>query len=1113
MDCLRMQIHGPGAFLIDSMMLSCCFTRKLLYQKMGNASSSLEKYKQKAKNLISKDADQVSNRMDQLIGAYYRDCGVNDYYNASGIGRFARFAHDKNTQIEYELGTNMRPRDCKFIDFDPRFPFHSDVIDQMYSMNFRDYVKFYIMQHCYEYNAVPSTQKIAKALKGKIEARLASLECRCICGGLLTQIMDCSTLYDGTGVGCDKCGKSGDENEIFWHCEDESNSEHEYGYDICHYCAIDSMDSMPNAQPPDQKHKLSATNAKDVTEDESIRIKNVLHSYNGRNDIGNVDIHTILNDFLDLLQNSNNSREAFEWICNELKGVCDVEDCIIFKRHYRDRQREQTDDLYSASEDAFKYQMLDKMHCFCRHSFDIGYKVRGKDMESLNDHEMKHNTHLINTEMVHFVQTISNNRRSIISNNDIMKSRTNAKYNQMKLCQEETKTQPDDSEHDKSNAIFSFGTLFKYGDDDKNIGVHQKYICVSPKFGSLKEELTQNDICGLNMQQFTNEYKKSKVHLNSRYCRQNRAKQRITEWQYKGAFYSYGLYDYSWEGMSLRHLLSIMIYCNYDVVQHYLSKTYYSSEYIHKHNSYYHLGKNLKTCVNQFGMQINDALDKFYHGISQKVLFPQIFGDTLNSNVRIQCPLSTSSSLAVATIFADDNDGLIVEFGGNPWSKCKHFSTSWVSDYPNEKEHLFIQNASAFSELVINNIIEITGCEHRVILDSLATIEGISLATDDGAMEEYESAEQQQYLEALCVKIICHQLSHRLKTYEAFEALNHYGQQLVAVYFRNKKTFSLHCPVVKREYSWFWSLLFDTDHEWIKLDEMSALFPNLTSIDLHDVNISSATFDRIVSDIARINSDSKWKNIQFHLLKTSALSARSILQRYSSSLRERKTIVYIPKSMDDNTLFMRLNTNQEELVKIVMDGMGQHHVEHQLSNSITAVIDLMLCNKPEKLHSFKDETQRLLYEYCVDNKRITVFWKNVTSMNAMSPFRVFYHKEFEWIKMKEINTVFAALEGIWIFDIHLCALAMESIVQHLEDEMDDTQIHIITIYPNKESDLCALDAVSKYQMRFDAVHFCIAIFEADYEKEMPSLSDTYICIEHNKLKRMPRDNQQRIRWL
>eukprot|EP01084_Bolivina_argentea_P113384 202082_1 len=194
----------------------------------------------------------------------------------------------------------------------------------------------------------------------------------------------------------------------------------------------------------------------------------------------------------------------------------------------------------------------------------------------------------------------------------------------------------------------------------ENICESDDEINVVPKFRSLKEELTCNEISHISIDRFNNEYQKAQIHFNTKY-----RKQHFTD-------------------MPLEFILSVIIYCNCDIMQAAFSKTYrlYGGK---KHTNFYYLGKNLKAAVHQFGTQINNGdVFIFYHGIGAKLHFPQYIGRQYYDGIQIYAPLSTSASFGVAANFANHNQGLIIHFASS--RNNRYFSTSWLSDYPNEKK-------------------------------------------------------------------------------------------------------------------------------------------------------------------------------------------------------------------------------------------------------------------------------------------------------------------------------------------------------------------------------------------------------------------------------------------
>eukprot|EP01084_Bolivina_argentea_P152494 266008_1 len=124
-------------------------------------------------------------------------------------------------------------------------------------------------------------------------------------------------------------------------------------------------------------------------------------------------------------------------------------------------------------------------------------------------------------------------------------TRINARYQQLSSQLNE---QTDEKMIDQKK--YNFGTSFEYGYNGEICG----HISVSPKYSSLKEELTNNHIVRLNIVQFNMQYAKAQIVFNSYYRKRLYFK------------------------MCIENIVSLMFYCNYDQLQFQFSRTYYVSE-------------------------------------------------------------------------------------------------------------------------------------------------------------------------------------------------------------------------------------------------------------------------------------------------------------------------------------------------------------------------------------------------------------------------------------------------------------------------------------------------------------------------------------------------------
>eukprot|EP01083_Nonionella_stella_P242548 845975_1 len=622
----------------------------------------------------------------------------------------------------------------------------------------------------------------------------------------------------------------------------------------------------------------------DITEDlincvQLQRLKQILHQYQHKefNEFIKHDIVSILNDFLYLLQFGDNENN-FEYIYNYLSdgdAMCSASECNILCRNFRDRKK-QTNVIF----DNAATQILDKIHSFYFHSFDIGYRLTSKERSFINisksneNDDDEHNKQWINARFIQLRDTIHSKRKTMQNT----EHRT-VKYNQ--LFQKEEK-QDDGLGGYKQ---YSFGNRFhyQYGREEYNMefgGMHGT-IKVEAKYSSLKEELTTNDIAVLSMQQFDNELVKARLHLHSHHCKSVFSPRKK---YYKDS-------RHSWKEpyiFKLEYVLALMVYCNYTCLSYEFSKTYRSNNG-KDHNEFYFLAAYLKVSVHKFGTKIvYGNISKFYHGIDEELVFPEFVGSfPENIGMDICCPLSTSSSFEVATRFSTAT-GIIVEFtgvavdgGGISW--CDYYSTAWLSDFPGEHEYLFIQN-STMHMLEMKSIFQVkTGCEYGKILTALKFIQIITMNKTHLITSEISSEEQE-----LIANIVKHQISLAIKPYYKSKIqLNEYAQELVNNYCAHKTYIWIDCDLLFT-YFFLFTYCWELKYQWLKLKETIALFPNLNKIRIDKAKLCESTLNEILTYLSSIR-EPKLKLIKMVFVnKNSDLRLKDAISKYEQQFEQIK---------------------------------------------------------------------------------------------------------------------------------------------------------------------------------------------------------------------------------
>eukprot|EP01084_Bolivina_argentea_P008378 15698_1 len=600
-------------------------------------------------------------------------------------------------------------------------------------------------------------------------------------------------------------------------------------------------------------------------------------------------ISLILNDFHHLLSEHDSSKE-FEYIYNVF-GKCDIKNCASVKRV--------TYSNYSGMTGVT--QIIDKIHCYYAHSIDIGYRTSENNKKETTSTDVQ-NTLLfaaaekqcsvivkLHTKLMHKYQqllSIDDSRVEFKLNdptdmhftddtavmnmlkgpitlngqqiNTTLETDNHMIYLSRSLSQQKYLANKIQNLHKYSTALTTKNKFINFKDNNSNspqlyqIGYKFNYdekisgggIIIYKKYDTMKQEMIQNTgtLIRMTMEQFKLEVSKAKLHLTSHYRKKH------------------------YLNMKIEHLLSMMIYCNFDKIQSEFSKTYRQN--LNRHQYFYHLGKNLTDTVQLFGQKVCDSkATSFYHGIADKLSFASIIGEK-GLGIPIYCPVSTSTSFEVAANFANSDNGMIFEFGGK-YCECKYFSASWCSDYCNEKECLFIQNPYVME---IANIIDIGGkCQYNEILLSLKTIER-AFTIYIGGRHCFGDLCEEDYDITLIRKIIYHQLSQKLPTqFSSFKSLNSYAKTMIDTYFNNVKAVKIIFIAweLRRVYKahnalivMLQSIFFLSDCKWVKISLLNILFPNVETISIDAIPLCQEVMDDIVCHMMDTSGMSKLRHIK-----------------------------------------------------------------------------------------------------------------------------------------------------------------------------------------------------------------------------------------------------------
>eukprot|EP01084_Bolivina_argentea_P268226 455522_1 len=744
------------------------------------------------------------------------------------------------------------------------------------------------------------------------EYKTIQLEHECICGNNLKKRFDGSVLYGGKGCKCDQCGLLAYKNDGMWHCEKKDDI-HVGGFDICDNCIYTfDAESWLNAQvkkTEEMKDTINEQSKGNVgylidTEDMSqcivhnkcelskcvclkniIKILNKYKSYvtasNSNQQDASIDKDvyetisnkynpvTLLNDFNHLLQFHPHVFEDIYDMMNNLiynNAGCILGDCLLMRRHHRDRSKiyeNETilNDLYFMKDDVVSQQLLDRVHCHYFHSFDSGHKLSKKDKQDIANQEKKSND-----EYHHIISS------KILSKSKSMNELYRMKYKKHKF---------------NHLTLYNFGVRFYYWPKYKNCSAREdpaqspiasRYAnvlkdnavignwYVGPKYGNLKSELVNNDICRVSSVQWQNTLIKAEKYYESDVMKNMRCQLR----QIESVWYELNYRDV----LKRHHLVVLLTYCNYDLLSFKFSETYRpvkeketDSELKERHSNYYWMGRLLRECVECFGMQATkDHVLKVYHGVNEQFLFTSMY-DFING------PLSTTRSYAVAVEFCAGKgmilDLSIVNYGmridgsallNTPTIPC--FDMSFISDYSDEAEIFHIGGSRPF---IFNTIIEPTGINYQMYMKALNGImhgiihEKPVLASVDTV--QFTRDETQMMFRILSHRAWEHNPSYK-KAYQ-FKGCPDYFKTIMDLHFKNVKEVC----VAEEEHKVMDYFLRD-GKGWLNMDLLSALFPNVESIQYVAVkkDISFFTDDLIYKSILSLIESGKMKHLKLFVI-------------------------------------------------------------------------------------------------------------------------------------------------------------------------------------------------------------------------------------------------------
>eukprot|EP01084_Bolivina_argentea_P167888 291251_1 len=615
----------------------------------------------------------------------------------------------------------------------------------------------------------------------------------------------------------------------------------------------------------------------------------------------NYDDVKLMNDFNHLLFNHcHQFEDIYNILCND-QQPCDLLKCPIVRRNNRNRLIE-TQPLYFGGH-IVRQQLIDRIHSYYFHSYDIGYKFKQNQLvihEDSEDCKVQHDDDLDRT-VLSMKEFISSKHKSYSHITELRRLSNVTNKFSMKMYEQKYESEYSYGyryfywEHYKNNFAtkddihFLAGT--KLGDQPSaNTGQRLYEWYIRKKSSNFKQEMLNNEICGITASFWSQLEQKSKIMVLTEVARKLWCPR-----QRSAVFYGMKFGQL----ITQNHLIGMMIYCNSDLLQRKftatfrrLNETETDDEMKARHSNYYHLGKLLREIVEFHGMKWpHDAplSMNLYHGVTEQLAFSSL-------NAFIKGPLSTTTDFAVALNFCN-SAGVILNIDpyGYEWfyementeaaTRICCFDCSWISDFVNEQEIFFIGGLNKFS---FKTIVEAqTSANYGKYVHGIQQMtyfmsNGESIFSFDNIAKTSE--ERQMVFRLLSHELNRyypeHEYAHDFKNCPQLikQMLHGQCQGIRSIYFMNRGNVE----------SKLHELLFKYDNGWIKVELLMTLCPNNQRI----------VFNAIQYDLSFICQSSVYSSVlkYVHNNRQTCLKAVEINidPKYSRQMEE-----YIKQYCDD----------------------------------------------------------------------------------------------------------------------------------------------------------------------------------------------------------------------
>eukprot|EP01084_Bolivina_argentea_P255545 429846_1 len=244
----------------------------------------------------------------------------------------------------------------------------------------------------------------------------------------------------------------------------------------------------------------------------------------------------------------------FEYIYNTFGGNCHIQNCNVFKRHFRNREKNHFEE-----ENDRIMGVFDTIHCHFQHQYDIGIRLNSEEQNSNPSQKSK----------------ILRNKCSV--RNKLIPMYMNNKYSQ-NLGQFKVNEKQQDSSLAKYSYSFDFHYKERFKNDQQFAFGKLRYsdTYVPPKHNSLKDELIANKIHCIDINDWDIQMTKAMDFKDTMVARKQYAKTQ-QRYHYLSAQAPYNPINFGYEDgtpLTTKHLIVLIMYCSFDKFQTDFTETY-----------------------------------------------------------------------------------------------------------------------------------------------------------------------------------------------------------------------------------------------------------------------------------------------------------------------------------------------------------------------------------------------------------------------------------------------------------------------------------------------------------------------------------------------------------